>query len=92
MTTERIQLGDKVRDTMTGFEGIAVTIADYLNGCRRIAVQPTKLKDGKVPDDVYFDEQQLERLGARWMPPAQPKLAARTGGPRPAPRRASDPR
>ncbi len=43
-----INLGDKVKDTITDFEGTAVARCVYLNGCVRIEVQPKELKDGKM--------------------------------------------
>lgn len=56
-----VNLGDKVRDRVTGLEGIAVARTQWLNGCIRIAIQPDKLdKDGKVQDSTYVDEPQCE--------------------------------
>jgi hypothetical protein len=55
-----ITLGDKVRDTITGFEGIAVCRLIYLQGCDRIAVQPPVDKEGRCPEAGHFDEPQLE--------------------------------
>jgi hypothetical protein len=44
-----VQLGDRVRDRMTGFSGIAIAITEWLYNCRRITVQPTELdKDGSL--------------------------------------------
>ncbi len=55
-----IKLGDKVKDTITDFGGIAVARCVYLNGCIRIEVQPKELKDGKIVEAVWIDESQLE--------------------------------
>lgn len=54
-----ITLGDMVKDTVSGFYGIAVARHTYLNGCARITVQPCIDKDGKLPDAPTFDEPQL---------------------------------
>jgi len=55
-----IELGDRVKDPVTGYQGIAHAITTWINGCVRVAVQPEKLdKDGKVPEDRYFDQTQL---------------------------------
>lgn len=35
-----INLGDEVQDTVTGFQGIAVSRHVYLQGCDRITIQP----------------------------------------------------
>ena len=57
-----INLGDLVKDTVTGFKGIAVSRHSYLNGCDRISVQPIINKEGNHPDSVTFDEPQLSVL------------------------------
>lgn len=55
-----IGLGDKVRDKITGFEGLALEKSEYLNGCVQFEVQPKIDKEGKIPDSCHIDEQQLE--------------------------------
>lgn len=55
-------LGDKVRDSVSGFQGVVVAKTMYLNGCTRVGVQPRIGKDGKHPDSATFDEPQLELL------------------------------
>ena len=57
-----VQLGDKVKDTVSGFIGIAVSKHTYLQGCDRISVQPLIDKEGKLPEVQAFDEPQLEVL------------------------------
>jgi len=57
----KFEFGDKVRDTVTNFEGTVTAIAFYMNGCVRYQVQPALTKDKtQHPDSVMFDEQQLE--------------------------------
>jgi len=73
-----INLGDKVRDKVTGFTGIAVVRSTYLNGCDRICIQPEVKKDGIMPDEKYFDEPQLEVVGK---PKVKQKSKRTTGGP-----------
>lgn len=58
----KIQLGMRVKDQVTGFEGIASARTEYLYGCIRIAVQSTELKDGKPVDAQWFDEAQLSEV------------------------------
>lgn len=55
-----VDLGDQVRDLVTGLVGIVTTITLCLNGCRRIGVQPPMGSDGKHPDAWVIDEGQLE--------------------------------
>lgn len=54
-----VKLGDRVKDSITGFAGIAIARCEYLNGCVRVSIQPVKLKDGKPIDELWVDESQL---------------------------------
>jgi len=54
-----INLGDKVKDTITDFEGTAVAKIIYLNGCIRYEVKPKGLEDGKTVEAEWIDETQL---------------------------------
>jgi hypothetical protein len=78
-----VKLGTKVKDSITGFEGIATSRTEYLYGCVRVCVEPQGLHDGKPIDPMFFDEQRLEEQptaisggpgdvpGARSVPPAR---------------------
>lgn len=63
-----VELGDKVKDPITGITGIAVCIHSYLHGCNRISVQQVAKKDGTVPDSIAFDEPQLVIVEKRRIP------------------------
>jgi hypothetical protein len=54
-----VNLGDEVKDNVTGFKGIVVAKTNYIHGCTRVQVQPKVGKDGKVPDACTFDEPAL---------------------------------
>lgn len=58
----KFNLGDKVRDTITGFTGIVTLRSQWLNNCNTYGVQPTALKDGAPQERQHFDEPQLELL------------------------------
>ena len=76
-----VNLGDKAKDRISGFEGIVIGKAEYLYGCRQVLVAPTKLtKDGKRPDGEWFDEERLEvvKAGAQKRPASADE---RAGGP-----------
>lgn len=60
-----IELGDKVKDNISGFTGIAVAKHIYLNGCVRYSVQPEIDKEGKLPLIETFDDMQLVVLKIR---------------------------
>lgn len=70
-----VQLGDKAKDTLTGFEGIVSGVFVFANGCVRVEITPKALKDGKPIDPAVFDEQRL-------LPKAS---KAERGGDRPGP-------
>lgn len=59
-----IVLGQEVKDTVSGFTGVAVSRHSYLAGCHRITIQPPIDKDGKLPESQTFDETQLVAIGA----------------------------
>jgi len=69
-----IKVGQQVRDVVTGFEGIATSKVEYINGCTQFGVQP-KAVDGKFPEAVYLDHQRLQLVGEG---PAMP--SSDTGG------------
>lgn len=75
-----IGLGDKVKDSITGFSGIVIGKTVWLHGCTRITVQPDKLdKDGKIREAQTFDEPQLVVVKAKKAKEGSHKK----GGPRP---------
>ena len=76
-----VKLGDRARDVVTGFEGVAVCVSTWLYGCQRITLQPPVGADGKLPDTACFDAPQLEVIEAG----VAVAGTRETGGPRPAP-------
>ncbi len=85
------QLGDRVREPITGYEGIVVSVTQYLQGCERIGVLSQKLdKDNKPQDWHHFDNVNLKILNRKAFPvhEVEKPVSQRTGGPRPdAPQR-----
>jgi len=47
---EEIELGDKVKDLVTGFVGIAVAKTTFLNGCIQISIAECKKKPSSEGD------------------------------------------
>lgn len=75
---EKIKLGDKVKDTITGYEGVCTHITNFLNGCRRIGIQGNKLDQNNLPCDVYIvDEVTVEVIE----PKVKKSVQNKTGGP-----------
>lgn len=56
-------LGYRVRDRVTGFEGVISSVSFDLYGCVQAVVSPSSLdKDGKIQDAHWFDVGRLEVL------------------------------
>lgn len=85
--TEEIGLGDIVKDTITGFEGVAIARTLWLNNCDRITIQPQELKDGKPIEAHTFDIDNVVVVKKKVVP-----VNNTHGGPRSAPSRSKDPR
>ena len=63
-----IQLGQKVKDKITGFTGIAVARVEYLNGCVQLLVRakmstPKKGDNQEYPKGTYIDIEELDVVG-----------------------------
>ena len=54
-------LGAKVRDKVTGIEGIVTTLAEHLTGCSRAWVEPRVNEKGETPG-LWVDVSRLEVL------------------------------
>jgi len=79
-----VELGDRVKDQVTGFVGIAMGRSEFINKCERFALQDEKLdKDNKVRDLVWFDVEQLVvvKKGALPIPNKSVPIAERPNGP-----------
>lgn len=83
---DSLKLGDKAQDKISGFAGTIVAITEWLNGCRRITIQPSQLHEGKPVDNSTFDAEQVAKVEEG--PTLSP---TRTGGPSIAPQRSADP-
>jgi len=57
-----IELGDKVRDPITGFVGVAVAKTEYIHACDEITVQSSVNEKGEVPEEKGFDLPRLDLL------------------------------
>lgn len=73
-----IKLGQRVKDKVTGFEGIATAKVIYLNGCVQFCVKPKVDEKGKMVEGEYIDEEQLEVVGEGFAVDREPN-----GGPMP---------
>lgn len=77
-TVLSFKLGDRVRDRVSEYEGIAYSRNDFLNGCTTISIQG-KGKEGELPPKSrHFAIQAIERIGDG----INDKLAAKTAAPK----------
>lgn len=84
MSKEKVaELGDEVKDSISGFQGIAIAKHDYIHGCTRMSVQPPVDKDGKLPESATFDILALEVVKKKESPSVSESEASskKPGGP-----------
>jgi hypothetical protein len=62
MKARKFTHGLKVRDKITGLEGIVTGYCDYITGCNQYLVQPP-VKDGDYKDSHWIDEGRLDAVG-----------------------------
>lgn len=60
MSDDRVKLGDRVSDVITGLTGIATGKCLYLTGCTQVLISPETLKDGKILDGAWIDIQRIK--------------------------------
>ncbi len=87
----RHNLGDRVRDRITGQVGIVTSRSEHLFGCARYWIEPQDLKDGKPIDGRWLDEDCIDVVEASVIKPRFVRVMAadavssapleRTGGP-----------
>jgi hypothetical protein len=77
MKQNEVVLGNRYRDTVSGWEGVATGRFEYMNGCFRICLGGTD-KDGQ-PEDFVFDVEQIVPVDA---PAVERSAPSPTGGPR----------
>jgi hypothetical protein len=70
----KIDLGNTVRDVVTGLTGIVTAEVRYLTGCTQFCVLPP-MRGDKYPEGQYIDAQRLEFVDAGVM-----VTATETGG------------
>jgi len=56
----KFDLGDEVRDIVTGFSGIIVSRSQWIHNCNTYGVKSKELKDGIPMANQWFDEPALE--------------------------------
>ncbi len=82
-----INLGDEVKDIITGLKGIVIGKTKWMYGCNRVIIQPPMDKDGKVPDGYSVDEPQVEVIKPKKIKANKAQVAKSPAGPKPTPAR-----
>ncbi len=59
---QRFELGDILKDRVTGFEGVAIGRTAWFTGCDTVGIKPTTLKDGKTIDAEWFDIRRIVKV------------------------------
>ena len=76
---KRAEIGDRVRERVTGLEGIVTGTHQWLTGCDTCTIQPA-MADGKVPAAEHFDVWRLEVIEAGVVPMESVRDPAFTAG------------
>jgi hypothetical protein len=60
----KFELGQEVKEIVTGFKGIVMGRTEYITGCKQYGILPRKMTDkGNVPDWTWLDEDRLVWTG-----------------------------
>ena len=58
-----IELGMKVKDKITEFEGVATGLVQYITGCNQVLIVPGLNDKGQPGESHWFDEQRCVQQG-----------------------------
>jgi hypothetical protein len=59
-----IQLGQTVKDKLTGFTGLVTGRCEYISGCHQILIQPPVKGENEFVEPHWLDEERVETLPA----------------------------
>ena len=79
----RIDLGMRVQDVVTGFEGMVLGHARYLTGCDQYLVQPEPKEEDlgkKRPTAEWYDDNRLAVMEEGALQPAAKKIQEISAG------------
>ena len=77
----KFAMGVKLRDPVSGFEGVVCARSEYATGCNHYGLKPSGLTEkGTLKDWAWIDENYLEEL-----PTAEKQKRGNGGGPAPDP-------
>lgn len=79
MSDWKFELGDKVKDRVSGFQGIITTRTEHLNGCKQYGINPPIDKTGKMLEGYNIDGEQLDLID-KGLNKERPIKKKQTGG------------
>lgn len=59
-----IEMGDRVKDTLSGFTGVVIARSEHMTGCNQLYVLPVSDKDNEVKEGHWFDVERIEKIEA----------------------------
>lgn len=82
----KYELGDILKDKVTGFTGVVMVRAEYFTGCIHYGLCPRKVgKNGTIPEWEWVDVSRLVKAkGKVILSQSTSKKAVRTSGPMPS--------
>ena len=76
MVDFKFNLGDEVKERITGYSGIVMARTQWLYNCNVYGIKSRELKDGKPLELQHFDEPSIELVATSTATPKRD-----TGGP-----------
>jgi len=59
------QIGDRVKEKITGYAGVVTAKCEYITGCKQVLVNPPLKADGGYEDPRWFDEDRVDVTEAK---------------------------
>lgn len=60
-----IAMGDKAKDTLTGFTGVVIARSEHMTGCNQLFILPKSEKENEIKDGAWFDIERIEKVADR---------------------------
>ena len=60
-----IGMGDKVKDTLSGFTGVVLARSEHMTGCNQLYVLPDSTETNEMKSGHWFDVERMEKLEDR---------------------------
>lgn len=57
-----INLGDKAKDTVTGFKGYVMARSEYITGCHKVLIKPKTRRSDESQNGYWIDIERVEKI------------------------------